>query len=120
MKKHILKKTLQAYSLLETITSSVIFMIVFLIGMHTLTLLAKSDAVSTNSLVVEIELQKLRKQIAQSTLNPLNQSYDYNWGKIKVSAAHYRGAVFVVNLTAINQENRELATLRFLHANSSK
>lgn len=116
----IYQKTLKAYCLMETIVSSVIFMIVFLIGMHVLTQLAGYGRADTNSIVMEVELQKQRKRIAGSVLFPTKQNHTYNWGKVIVDIAHYRGTVFVVELKAIDKEKRKTIACRFLQANSLK
>lgn len=111
---------LQAYCLVETIVSSVIFMIVFLLGMYALTQLVGYSMVDVNSVVVELELQKQRKRIAKNVLSPAKQNYAYTWGEIIVNIAHYRGDVFVVDLEAIDKEKRKITTFRFLQANSLK
>lgn len=110
------KKSLQAFSIMETIVSSVIFMIVFLIGMHTLTNLVKYDIADTSYLVMENELQKMRKSIVLYESFPTEQDFIYDWGDINMRITLYKDNVYQVELTAVSKEKNKTINYRFLQA----
>lgn len=109
-------KSLQAYSLVETIVSSVIFMIIFLIGMYTLTNLTRYDIADASYLVMEMELQKLRQEIILSNPFPTEQDYIYKWGEIHVCIIQYKNEVYQVEVTAVSQKGHKTIRYRFLQA----
>ncbi len=107
---------LQAFSLIETIVASVIFMIIFLISMHTLTSLAKYDITDTSYLNMENELQKLRKGLVLGESFPTEQEYVYEWGNINIHITPYRNNVYLVELTAVSKKMHKTIYYRFLQA----
>lgn len=108
------KMKLQAFSLMETIVASVIFMIIFLIGMYTLTSLVKYDITDTSYLTMENELQKLRKSLVLEESFPTEQEYVYEWGDINIHIAPYRDNVYLVELTAVSKKMHKTIYYRFL------
>lgn len=109
-------KSLQAFSLIETIVASAIFMIVFLIGMHTLTSLVKYDITDTSYLVMENELQKLRKGIVLNESFSAEQDYTYEWGDVNIHITPYKDNVYQIVLTAVSKEKNKTVRYRFLQA----
>lgn len=117
--KHIFaicKKSLQAFSIIETIVASVIFMIIFLIGMYTLTGLVKYNLMDTSYLVMEYELQKLRKNIILNNSFPTKQRYTYEWGEASIYITPYRDNVYLINLIAVSKEKNRTISYRLLQA----
>ena len=112
----IYNKPLQAFSLIETIVASVIFMIVFLIGMHTLSSLVKYDITDTNYLVMENEIQKLRKGIVLNESFPFEQDYVYEWGHINIHITPYKDNVYQIILTEVSKKENKTVKYRFLQA----
>lgn len=112
----ICKKGLSAFSLIETIVASVIFMIIFIIAMHTLTNIVKYDITDTSYLIMENELQKLRKSIVLDNSFPVEQEYVYEWGDIKIHITPYRNNVYQVELTAVSKKKNKTINYRFLQA----
>lgn len=112
----ICKNKLQAFSLVETIVASVIFMIIFLIGMYTLTSLVKYDIADTSYLIMENEIQKLRKNIVLNESFPTEQDYVYMWGNVSIHITPYRNNVYQVELTAVSKEKKKTINYRFLQA----
>ena len=112
----IYQKSLQAFSLIETIVASVIFMIVFLIAMHTLTSLIKYDIADTSYLLMENELQKLRKSIVLNEHFPSKQVYTYEWGDANIHITPYKDNVYQIELTAVSKEKNKTISYRFLQA----
>lgn len=112
----ICKNNLQAFSLIETIVASVIFMIVFLIGMYTLTSLVKYDIADTSYLIMENELQKLRQRIVIDESFPTEQEYVYEWGNVIIDIIPYRNNVYKIELTAVSKEKSKIINYRYLQA----
>lgn len=112
----IYKKSLQAFSLIETIIASVFFMIVFLISMHTLTSLIKYDIADTGYLIMENELQKLRKGVILNESFPTEQYYTYEWGNVNIHITPYKRNVYQIKLTAVSKEKNKTISYRFLQA----
>lgn len=113
-------KSLPAYSLIETIVASVIFMIVFLIGMYTLTGLTKHDLTDADYLAMEVGLQKLRKEITLAAPFPAEQNYVYEWGEISVYIECYKDEVYRIELTAVSKKKHKTISYRFLQATPLK
>lgn len=112
----IFAKTLTASTLMETIVASIIFMIVFLMGMHTLTRLMDHGVSDTDYLLMESELQKLRKSITFDGVFPFEQSYTHEWGNTNIYITPYRDKVYQIKVTAINKKKRKSISYRFLQS----
>ena len=110
------KKYLQAFSLIETIVASVIFMIVFLLSMQTLTSLVKYDIADTSYLIMENELQKTRKNLVLHESFPTKQDFIYDWGEVKIDITPYMDNVYQVELTAVSKLKNKTINYRFLQA----
>ncbi len=114
--RNIGRKRLQASTLMETITASIIFMIVFVMAMDTLTRLLTFDKDGAEYIQVENELGRCRKLIRQSELRPETSTYLYDWGEIRVEILNYKENVFLVNMVATGKKQRTIS-YRFLQAN---
>ncbi|GEM_PF-1107211 len=97
-----LELNLSATSLVETIVSSIIFMIVFIIAMDALTNLLVYDQKNPNYIIVENDLKKCRRTIEKEGFdeNINEKRYPYEWGEIKVSVSPYKDNVLLINMTS--------------------
>ena len=97
-----LNRKLPATSLLETIVSSIIFMILFIIAMHSLTNLLVYENRQPNYVIVENDLKKCRQLIERDGIedNTIELYYSYPWGKVKVSVSPYKGNVLLIHMTS--------------------
>lgn len=113
-----LTQKLIATSLLETIVSSVIFMILFIIAMHSMTNLLVYENKQPNHLVIENDLKKCRRIIAKEGVdeNTKEQYYSFPWGKIKVSVSPYKGNILLIHISS-EIEGGQSTGYYFLHVN---
>ncbi len=115
--RKIVRKRVSGSTLLETITASVIFMIVFVMAMDTLTRLLTFDSNDSDYIVIENELNKCKKQVCREELRPGTRTYQYKWGEIDVEISHYKDQVFQVSMVATGQKKHRKTSYRFLQAN---
>lgn len=114
---NILRKRLRGSTLLETMTASIIFMIVFIMAMDTLTCLLTFDNSDADYIVIENELRRCQKQLRQSELRPGTLTFPYKWGEITVEVSSYKGNVYRVDMVATGQKKHRKTGYRFLHVN---
>ncbi|ULB34945.1 MULTISPECIES: hypothetical protein [Proteiniphilum] len=113
-----LTQKLIATSLLETIVSSVIFMILFIIAMHSMTNLLVYENRQPNHLVIENDLKKCRQLIEKEGVykNTKERYYSFPWGKIKVSIFPYKGDILLIHISS-KIEGGQSTGYYFLHVN---
>ncbi len=115
--RQILCKRILGSTLLETITASVIFMIVFVMSMDTLTRLLTFDSSDSDCVVIENALSKCKRELCRQELRPGTRVYPYKWGEISVEISTYRGDVFQINMVATGPKEHCKTGYRFLLAN---
>ena len=111
---------LSASTLIETITASVIFMIVFVIAMDVLTTIITHDTKDSDYIVVENEISKLRRDIIDNgdDIRVGDSVYEFGWGEIRLNISEYRNnGVFLVDIDAVSLKGRRMAVYRFLLTN---
>ena len=113
-----LTRKLPATSLLETIVSSVIFMIIFIIAMHSMTTLLVYENRQPNYLIVEKDLKKCRRMIEKNGIDEdiETQYYSFPWGRVKVSVSPYKGNVLLIRM-ASETDSGQSTGYYFLYAN---
>ncbi len=114
----LLKRELPATSLLETIVSSVIFMILFIIAMHSMTNLLVYENRQPDRLIIENDMRKCRRMIEKEGINESKsaQYYPFSWGKIRVSATPYKDNILLIEM-ASEIESGQSVGYYFLHVN---
>ncbi len=115
--RKLLSTQLTASSLLETITASVIFMIIFVMTMDTLTHLMTFDSKSADYIIIENELRKCKRQICLHEVRPEVKNIKYNWGEINIRISCYSENLFQVDMTAKTINKQHQISYRFLKAN---
>ena len=111
---------LSASTLIETITASVIFMIVFVIAMDVLTTIITHDTKDSDYIVVENEISKLRRDIIDNgdDIRVGDSVYEFGWGEVRLNISEYRNnGVFLVDIDAVSLKGRRMAAYRFLLTN---
>lgn len=113
-----LTRKLPATTLLETIVSSVIFMIIFIIAMHSMTNLIVYENRQPNYLIIENDLKKCRRTIEKEGIdeNLKELYYSFPWGKVKVSISPYKDNILLIHLTS-ETDSRQSIGYYFLYAN---
>jgi len=93
---------LTATSLLETIVSSIIFMIIFIIAMHSMTNLLVYENKRPNYLIIENDFKKCRRLIEKVGIdeNIHEKYYSFPWGKVKVSVSPYKGDILLIHMAS--------------------
>lgn len=115
--KNIFNRKLVASTLIETITASVIFMIVFIMAMDTMTRLLGFDSNDADFIVMENDIKKCRKEINQKELQPGKETYIYSWGEIELEIKNYKENIYQVDLMAISVKKHRRIEYRFLQVN---
>ena len=111
---------LSASTLIETITASVIFMIVFVIAMDALTTIMTHDTKDSDYIVVENEISKLRRDIIDNgdDIRVGDSVYEFGWGEVRLNISEYRNnGIFLVDIDAVSLRGRRMAVYRFLLTN---
>ena len=106
-------------TLVETITASVIFMIVFVMAMDALTGIMTHNTKDFDYIVIENAISKLRREIILNTENirPGSSSYEYKWGEIRIDISDYNdNGISLVNIDAISLTGKRMCDYRFLLA----
>ena len=113
-----LDQKLQATSLLETIVSSIIFMIIFIIAMHSMTNLLVHENRQPGYLIVENDMKKCRSLIEKEGIDKnVNERYfSFPWGKVRVSVSPYKDNILLIHM-ASEIENGQSFGYHFLYAN---
>ncbi|RNC63886.1 hypothetical protein [Proteiniphilum sp. X52] len=113
-----LNRKLQATSLLETIVSSIVFMIIFIIAMHSMTNLLVYENRQPNYLIIENDMKKCQRMIEKEGIdaNVHEKHYSFPWGKVRVSVSPYKGDVFIIYMVS-EIENGQSVGYHFLYAN---
>lgn len=109
---------LSATSLLETIVSSIIFMIVFIIAMHSMTNLLVYENKQPNYLIIENDMKKCRRMIEGSRIDVAENQlrYPFSWGNVIVSVSPYKDSIILIQM-ASEIENGQSTGYSFLHVN---
>ncbi len=115
--KILLSKKIVGSTLLETITASIIFMIVFIMAMNTLTRLAKATKADAEYFAIENELKKCQTLICTSIVYPKSETYAYEWGEITIDILNYRNNIYQVNMIACTNKSHKKLFYRFLTKN---
>lgn len=113
-----LNRKLQATSLLETIVSSIIFMIVFIIAMHSMTNLLVYENRQPNYLIIENDMKKCRHLIEKEGIdeNVHEKYYSFPWGKVKVSVSPYKDSILLIHMVSEIEKGQSIV-YHFLYAN---
>lgn len=113
-----LTRKLPATSLLETIVSSIIFMIVFIIAMHSLTHLLIYENRQPSYLVIESDMKKCCRLIEKEGIDVKvhEQFYSFSWGKISIKVSPYKDDIFLIHMVS-EIENGQSISYHFLYAN---
>jgi len=114
--KKLFNRELAASTLIETITASVIFMIIFIMAMDTMTRLFVFDSIDTDYIVMENDIKKCRRKINQKELYSGRETYRYEWGEIEVEITNYKDNVYQVDLIATSVKKHRRIGYRFLQA----
>lgn len=116
-----LNRKLQATSLLETIVSSIIFMIVFIIAMHSMTNLLVYENRQPNYLIIENDMKKCRRLIEKEGIeeNVNERYYPFSWGKVRVSVSPYKDNIFLIYMSSEIEGGQSIG-YRFLYANEQE
>lgn len=114
----LLTRELPATSLLETIVSSVIFMIIFIIAIHSITHLLAYETKQPNWLIIENDMKKCRRIIEKEGVNESRDAryYSFSWGSIRVSATPYKDNILQVEMSS-EIESGQSISYYFLHVN---
>lgn len=98
-----------ASTLLEVIVAAIIFMIVFVMGMDTLTRIFIFNHKDNEELLIESSFSKCNRDIKTKELVMGDQTYIFDWGKIDINISHYKDKLFLVKMNALTNENREIS-----------
>lgn len=114
-----LTRELPATSLLETIVSSIIFMILFVIATHALTNLLVHENRQPDYLVIEKDMKKCRLVIEKEGIdeNKGEVHFPFPWGKIRISATPYKGNILMVEIASEIDSSGQSIGYYFLHVN---
>jgi hypothetical protein len=104
--------------MVEVITASIIFLVLFVMTMDTLTRLAVFGRGDAEYVVIENELNKCRRDMAHRELVPGSRTLTYEWGEIEMNVTPYKANIFQVELTVLTRDEKKLtAGYRYLQAN---
>ncbi|MBP1615004.1 MAG: hypothetical protein H6Q13_2452 [Bacteroidetes bacterium] len=117
IRKQLLFRKLAASTLLETIIASVIFMIIFVMAMDTLTRLMTFDNEDADYIVIENELRKCKRLVCLNELRSEAKTFTYDWGEIDVEISNYKENIYQVNMVAVTTNQHRKISYRFLKAN---
>lgn len=106
----------KASTLLETVVASVIFMIVFIIAMDTLTRILISNHKDNDFLVIESAFNSCMHELENKELVAGENTYTFDWGEIHINISSYKEAVYQIHIQAITREKREV-NYRYLSTN---
>lgn len=109
-------KKLRGSTLVETLTASVIFMIVFMLAMNTLTRLLSVDS-DTDYVIIENDLRKCRRILNRSELHPGTRTYPYEWGEVEVDIHIYKNDILQVEMTTHSRKQYRQISYRYLYVN---
>lgn len=108
-KKTGLLAKVQASTLLETIVASVIFMIIFVMAMDTMTRIAVSNQKDGEYLLIESSFNKCTREIKNKELAVGTDVYMFKWGRIDVTVSPYTEKLFLVEMNAVTDRKREVS-----------
>lgn len=108
-KKTGLLAKVQASTLLETIVASVIFMIIFVMAMDTMTRIAVSNQKDGEYLLIESSFNKCTREIKNKELAVGANTYTFKWGRIDVTVSPYTEKLFLVEMNAVTDRKREVS-----------
>lgn len=109
---------LSGSTVLETIVASVIFMIVFTMGMDILTRILTFNSKDNENLLIESAFNKCEREIERKGLSIGNEIYTFDWGEIQVTVSQYRNNLFEVEMNAKTHENKRVI-YRYIATNES-
>ena len=99
-------------TLIEALTASVIFMIVFTLSMDILTNLSILEITSGNYVMIENDLNKCKLKIEANS--DTNKVYFYKWGKIQLNISEYNHPLYCIEMIAIPHKKGRIISYKFL------
>jgi len=110
---------LSGSTLIETITASVIFMIVFVMALDALTGIMTHDTRDSDYIIIENDINKLRREIVLNIedISLGSSRYEYKWGEIRLDISDYNDTgISLVDIEAISLTGKRMSYYRFLLA----
>lgn len=103
--------------MLETIVSSIIFIIIFIIAMHSITNLFVYENRQPSYIIIENDLKKCRQSIEKEgfDINLGEYYYPFSWGDVKISVSPYKDNILLIHI-ASEVENGQSIEYHFLYA----
>lgn len=98
-----MNRRLSAFSVLETLVASVIFLIIFMIAMRALADLTGYRTACLDPAIIEVEMERCRQNYIRNCSIGNEVEYECGWGKIVISVEpnyEYDG-VMLLNVTAV-------------------
>ncbi len=116
-----MKTKLPAFSLVETLVASVIFLAVFMIATDVLGNLAAHDLDYPGPVAVEREIERCRADALDADELFVERTYDYPWGCIIVSLSPYREVPELRRMT-VNVKTRggDVVTYKYIEIYTSE
>ncbi|MGV8094880.1 MAG: hypothetical protein AB2L24_23760 [Mangrovibacterium sp.] len=105
---------LKASTLLEVITASIIFMIVFVIAMDVLTRLAVFEEKGVDYVLMENDAGKCYQLMVSGNPGLGEYTYHFRWGKISVVVTDYKGSVYRAVLKTVPNQGQHQISYSFL------
>lgn len=106
----------RASTLLETITASIILMIIFVMSMDTLTRIFSYENENL-VILVESDLIKHQKSLVSMELTPCARTFTQKWGEIRMNVSPYRAGLFQIDLQAFDTKGKLLSSYCYLQSN---
>lgn len=116
-----MKANLCAFSLMETLVASVIFLTVFMIATDVLGNLAAHNLDHPGPVAVEREIERCRMDAIETDEVFTERSYDYPWGCILISVAPY-GEMAELRLMTVSARinGGNVVTYRYIETSHDK
>lgn len=99
---------------METLTASVVFMIVFVISMDMLTRIGNSRLECGDYVVMENEINRYRRKLASESIRVGVYGQKYGWGELRADVAVFKEGIYRVRIEALFSGNGKKIRYEYL------
>lgn len=101
-------------TLMETLTASVVFMIVFVISMDVLVRTGSSRLECGDYVVMENEINRYRRKLASESIRVGVYGQKYGWGELRADVAVFKEGIYRVRIEALFSGNGKKIRYEYL------
>lgn len=115
----IIRFRLKGSTMIEVITASVIFMIVFIMAIEIITRLSLFSNKTNGYIAIERDLKSTAIKLGSMDISENEQVFHYEWGEVRAHLTLYKENIYRIDMLAVPTKRQQNISYTFLLANKS-